>query len=280
MRVAVVVDKSGTIVKAYRVLCDVRTGECFTCDSTLRYVAEGGEALVNVTGALESMRKGDIQRVGLKVSCAPNRTFKVGKEVLTQPKVMEAINRAVDKVDADCGRGLGICAAILVDPQGMVTHAVALGGALYEDAQRAVAAIKTMGDDVFLATGNCRESSMRCAKLLGIPEGFVLCDADPLEKRDLVRRLKSYYGAVVMVGNDINDMEAMGEAEVGVLIKRDDSRSAKGLEGRWEVDFVLDSLDGVVGIVQRLKEPLPHNTGHGNQGACGGGRRRSRPLAS
>jgi soluble P-type ATPase len=259
-------------MKAHRILCDVQTGECLPCDSTLRFVAEKGETLVNVRGAIGDVVKGDLRRLGLKVSCPPKgRAMKVKKGVLVQPRVMESLRRAIERVAADCGRGLGTCAAILVDSRGKVTHAVALGGVIYGDAQVVVAALKSRGDDVFLATGNCRQSSMRSAKLLGIPKDFVLYDADPGEKRDLVRKLRSYYGAVVMVGNDINDIDAMGEAEVGVLIRRGDSPPVNGLGSRAEVDFVLDSMDGVVEIVERIKEPLSRSSGRGTLGACGGG---------
>lgn len=272
MRVAVVLDKSGTIVKAHRVLCNIKTGKCFACDSTLKFVVENCETLINVRGSIGDVLKEDLSRLSLKVSCSPhNEIREIKKDLLDQPRVLECLKKAISQVRNTWGNMLGICAALLVDQEGHVTHAIALGGAIYGDARVAVATLKSGGDDVFLATGNCKESSMRCAKLLGIPKDFVLYDADPREKRDLVRKLRSYYGAVVMVGNDINDIDAMGEAEVGVLIRRTDSPSVKGLEERVEIDFVLDSLDGVAEIVRKVKEPLSRSTGPGTRGACVGG---------
>jgi soluble P-type ATPase len=272
LRVAVVLDKSGTIVKAHRVLCGIQTGVCFACDSTLRFVAENCETLVNVRGSIGDILKGDLSRLSMKVSCSPNGgAGEMKKDLLDQPRVLECLKQAISQVRKDWGNELGICAALLVDQVGQVTHAVALGGAIYGDVRVAVATLKSGGDDVFLATGNCKESSMRCARLLGIPKDFVLYDADPGEKRDLVRKLRSYYGAVVMVGNDINDIDAMGEAEVGVMIRRADSPCVNGLERRVEVDFVLDSLDGVAEIVRKVKEPLSRSTDPGTRGACAGG---------
>lgn len=270
MRVAVVLDKSGTVVKAYRVLCDVKTGASFPCDSTLKYVAEKGETLVNVRGAIGSILKGDLRRLGLKVSCYPKgHDGEIPKGLLTQAGVIEALKRAIGMVEAECGRGLGICAALLVEPEGRVTHAVALGGEIYGDVWEAVAALRSAGDDVFLATGNCRQSSLKCARLLGIPKDFVLYDANQGEKMELVRKLRSYYGAVIMVGNDFNDLDAMREADLGVLLKRPDAPSGDNLGKGGEVDFVLDSLSGIVEIVRRVRKPLPHSTGPYTRGACG-----------
>jgi len=272
VRIAVILDKSGTIVKAHRVLCDVLTGECFTCDNTLRFVAEKHETLVNIRGSIENIMKGNLRQVSLKVSCSPDgRRGEVPKELLAQPDIIESINKAISQVLEDCGRGLGVCTGILVDSEGRVTHAVALGGEIYGDVAEAVSALRAGGDDAFLATGNCRSFSVKCARSLGIPKEFVLYDADPGDKMEFVRRLKSYYGFVIMVGNDINDLVAMGEADLGVLLKRPDALSADGLERRPEVDYVLDSLGGICGIVRKVKEPLSRSTGRGTRDACGEG---------
>lgn len=272
MRVAVVLDKSGTAVKAFRVLCDVESGEAFPCDSTLKYVAEKGEKLINVRGAIGNIMKGDRRCLGLKVSCPPKGgNCEIPGGLLSQRGVMESLRRAITKVETDCGGALGICAALLVDAGGRVTHAVALGGEIYGDVWGAVETLRSSGDDVFLATGNCRQSSLRCARLLGIPREFVLYDANPVEKMELVRKLKSYYGAVLMVGNDINDLDAMGEADLGVLLRRPDTPYVKDLAERAEVDFVLDTMGGIVEIVERVKKPLPRSIGPGTRGACGGG---------
>jgi soluble P-type ATPase len=272
VRIAIILDKSGTIIKAHRVLCDILTGECSPCDSTLRYATERQETLVNVRGSIGSIMKGNLGHVSLKVSCSPNgRRGEVPKELLAQPGIIESLNKAISKVVQDCGKGLGVCAGLLVDAEGRVTHAVALGGEIYDDVREAVSALRFGGDDVFLATGNCKSFSVKCARTLGICEGFVLYDADPGDKMEFVRRLKNYYGSVIMVGNDINDIIAMGEADLGVLLRRPDSPSTEGIERRPEVDFVLDSMGGICELVKRVKVPLSRSTGRGTRDACGEG---------
>jgi soluble P-type ATPase len=271
LRVAVILDKSGTIIKAHRILCEVKTGSCFPCNSTLRFVSEKRETLVNVMGRMGDIQMGNIRLINLKVSCSPNgQRGKIPIETLAQPGVIECLKKATNQVVEDCRKGLGVCAGLLIDSEGKVTHAVALGGEIYGDVPKAVSTIISGGDDVFLATGNCRSFSIRCARSLGIPKEFVLYDADPGEKMELVRRLKSYYGLVIMVGNDINDIVAMAEADLGVLIKRPDTPSTGGLERRVEVDYVLDSMAGVCEIVRKVKEPLSRNIGRDTRNACGG----------
>jgi soluble P-type ATPase len=270
VRIAIILDKSGTIIKAHRVLCDVLTGACFPCDSTLRFAAEKHETLVNIRGKIGNIMKGNLRQVSLKVSCSPDGwKGEVPKRLLAQQGIIESLNKAISKVMEGCGKGLGICAGLLVDAEGRVTHAVALGGEIYGDVPEAVSALKSGGDDVFLATGNCRSFSVRCARSLGIPQDFVVYDADPGDKMELVKRLKNYYGLVIMVGNDINDLIAMGEADIGVLLRRLDTHSTDDLEHRPEVDYVLDSLEDICGIVKKVKETLFRSTGHGTRDACG-----------
>jgi len=272
VRIAVILDKSGTIIRAHRILCNVSNGSCALCDSTLRFAAESGETLVNVRGSIGNILKGNLRRVSLKVSCSPKGwRGNISKKLLDQPGVIESLNKAVGRVVEDCGRGLGVCAGLLVDPEQRVTHAVALGGEIYGDVLEAVTALRAGGDDVFLATGNCRDFSIRCARSLGIPEDFVLYDADPGDKRELVVRLKSYYGSVIMVGNDLNDLVAMGEADLGILVRRSDAPPGKDLEGRAEVDFIMDSLGGICEVVKRIKAPLSRSTGPDTRDACGEG---------
>lgn len=271
MRVAVILDKSGTIIEAHRILCEVKTGECFRCNSTLRFATERHQTLVNVRGRIGDILRGNLRHMSLKVSCSPDgRRGVIPKGLLLQEGVIGALNKAIARVIKDCGSGLGVCAGLLVDTGGKATYAVALGGKIYGDVPQAVSALISSGEDVFLATGNCRSFSVRCALALGIPKDFVLFDADPVDKKDLVSRLKSYYGLVVMVGNDINDLVAMGEADIGVLLRRPDSGCAEGLERRPEVDYVIDSMSCICEIVGRVKEPLPRSTGRDTRDACGG----------
>jgi soluble P-type ATPase len=256
LRKAVVLDKSGTIVDACRVLLDLKSGEYLFCENTLKYVTDRGEALVNVRGPLKRIMDGRTEGLSLKVSCSPwHGAVKIDQDLLLKEGVMEGLRDVTDKVKASCESKLGVCAALLVRREGEVTHAVGLGGRLYPEVKGVVRSLAASGTDVFLATGNCREASIKCARLLGIPKEFVLFDADPQEKMELVRKLRGFYGAVIMVGNDVNDLTAMTAADLGIMVRRGDKGGEGDFSRRPEVDYVVPSLKEVETVVSEIKRP-------------------------
>jgi len=103
---------------------------------------------------------------------------------------------------------------------------VALGGELLgafqmEDALRpsapaAVAALKDMGLEVYLVSGDRNAAAYRAAELCGI--GTVFAEIRPEEKAGIVRRFQTEGKKVAMVGEGFNDAPALSHADVGVAL--------------------------------------------------------------
>ena len=103
---------------------------------------------------------------------------------------------------------------------------VALGGDLLgafqmEDALRpsapaAVAALKDMGLEVYLVSGDRNAAAYRAAELCGI--GTVFAEIRPEEKAGIVRRFQTEGKKVAMVGEGFNDAPALSHADVGVAL--------------------------------------------------------------
>lgn len=156
MRIAVVFDKSGTILRPCRVVLDIEKNELFFHVNTLKFVMEAGGYLVNVKGTSAAIRRGDTN-LSMKISCASSSVVpKISKEVLRNGNILDALRRVMFEVERHCGSEVGTCAALIVNKMGHVTHGVGLGGRLYEDVKETVDMIKKLDDDVFIATGNCR----------------------------------------------------------------------------------------------------------------------------
>ncbi|MCX8181988.1 MAG: HAD family hydrolase [Candidatus Methanomethyliaceae archaeon] len=250
MRAAIVLDKSGTILRPCRVIFDLKKSELLFHVNTLKFVIEVGGYLVNVKGSPNAIKRGVI-KIG-KVVCASSQVPpRVNTEILRQNRVLEALNKVMVEAERHCGSEIGICVALIVDKDGHPTHAVGLGGKLYDDVKETVEMIKDSDDDVFIATGNCREATLKCAKVLGIDKRFVLTDASPREKSDFVKALRRFYGLVVMVGNDVNDILAMREADLSVLVKRDPSDVMERLMS--DVDYTVSSLREIPKIISEIK---------------------------
>ena len=96
-----------------------------------------------------------------------------------------------------------------------------LGAFQMEDALRpsapaAVAALKDMGLEVYLVSGDRNAAAYRAAELCGI--GTVFAEIRPEEKAGIVRRFQTEGKKVAMVGEGFNDAPALSHADVGVAL--------------------------------------------------------------
>lgn len=252
MKKAVVLDKSGTIIDPCRVVYNLENEKWLYHINTLKYVVEKRGVLVNLRGRIQDILAGKLAKVRLKVSCCVLKSYPpLDKTRLLDPMVLQGIHETYQKALIHCSSELGACVAIVLNSEGEITDVVGLGGKLYPDVKDAVRSMQDKGIDVFLATGNCREMTLKCADLLKISRHAAIFDASPQEKKELVTRLRGFYGSVVMVGNDINDLIAMREADVSVLVRRKEEYQNKGL--CYEVDYFVDSLTEVARIVCEIK---------------------------
>jgi len=85
-----------------------------------------------------------------------------------------------------------------------------------ESSKSAVTALKEMGIEVHMLTGDNEKSAARVSKMLGITS--YLAHALPQDKDDFVTGLKSRGKVVAMVGDGINDTQALSRADVSIAM--------------------------------------------------------------
>ena len=83
-----------------------------------------------------------------------------------------------------------------------------------EDAAQTVAAIRAMGLEIMMLTGDHENSAKRVAEVVGIDR--YLSGMLPAEKADMVDRLHEEGKVVVMVGDGINDSVALSKADIAI----------------------------------------------------------------
>src|SRR2546425_6764242 len=92
---------------------------------------------------------------------------------------------------------------------------IGLADTVKESSAPTVKALKKMGLDIVMLTGDNERTAKAIAQTLGIDTIFA--NVRPGEKEDIVRKLQKN-GKVAMVGDGINDAPALAAADVGIAI--------------------------------------------------------------
>jgi len=106
--------------------------------------------------------------------------------------------------------------AVLLAADDRVLGIIAVADVLKPGAADAVEALKGLGMQVVMITGDHERTARAVAHEAGIER--VLANVLPVEKADAVRMLREEFGPVAMVGDGINDAAAMAQADVGIAI--------------------------------------------------------------
>lgn len=99
---------------------------------------------------------------------------------------------------------------------GRLLGALRMEDSLRPSAAAAVKALKAMGLEVYLASGDRNAAAYKVAEAAGI--GTVFAEVRPEEKAGIVRRFQAEGKKVAMVGEGFNDAPALSHADVGVAL--------------------------------------------------------------
>ncbi len=105
---------------------------------------------------------------------------------------------------------------IYVLKNGELAGILALADIIRDESREAIKALKAMGVDVAMITGDADDVAQWVANELGITEYFAR--VLPNEKQDKVKLLQSKGKKVAMVGDGINDAPALTQADLGIAI--------------------------------------------------------------
>ena len=106
--------------------------------------------------------------------------------------------------------------AVVVSIDGEAIGVIAMADAVLPDAREAVAAIRAMGIDVSMASGDDQRVAERIAHEVGIER--VYAGILPGGKAKIITDMRARGQRVVMVGDGVNDAPALASADVGMAI--------------------------------------------------------------
>lgn len=141
-----------------------------------------------------------------------------GKTVLVGNKrLMDESGVATDTLDFDAERLAGEGKTpMFVAFGGTLLGIVAVADTIKPDSREAVTAIRDMGIDVIMMTGDNAKTAAAIAKAAGIEQ--VLSEVLPEDKAREIEKLRSLGKITAMVGDGINDAPALATANVGIAI--------------------------------------------------------------
>lgn len=244
----IVLDKTGTITKGKPALTDVVPIGSLSADELLRLVASAerssehplGQAIVH--GAEERglvlIEPSEFQSVTGKGinAMVDGKTVLIGNRRLLADNGIESseLEEQAQRL-AEAGK-----TPMLLAVDGAPAGVVAVADTLKADSPAAIGALKRLGLEVVMITGDNLRTATAIARQAGIDR--VLAEVLPQDKALEVRRLQDEGKLVGMVGDGINDAPALAQADVGIAIG---SGADVAIEAA-DITLVSGELRGVV----------------------------------
>jgi Cu+-exporting ATPase len=267
MSVAVVFDSAGTLLNTYRVAKDIGNDKLLPGIETTTLTFSSPDRVLIVlpvhsqdlmAAPPEALLSDYLIRhdIGFGISCT--RKITTADEI---GDILYADDRARIGDLQECIRNVWtVCrkesvvtlnsGAIINMAQRGIEFAITAGGWPFDGAKEAITALHRMGVPTFIASGDRVTKLERMADHLGIPRDRVYGVATPTVKAQIVSDLRQEYDRVLMVGDGINDLGAMRNADIAILTVQQQGDRPEELYK--EADYVVKNVREVVTIVQDL----------------------------
>src|SRR5881296_1624203 len=248
----VVFDKTGTLTKGRPSVTDVVRVSAISDEEVLRLAASVekgsehplGQAIVRAATArglsLEDPKDFEaIPGQGVRAVIGDRHILLGNRTLMANARIPVHGTESVLQVMEEVGK-----TAMILAVDGTMEGVIAVADTLKEHSVEAVRALKAMGIEVVMLTGDNRRTAEAIARQIGVDE--VIAEVLPAQKAEEIKDLQKRGKVVAMVGDGTNDAPALAQADVGIALG---SGTDVAMEAGGIV-LIKDDLRDVVASIQ------------------------------
>jgi P-type E1-E2 ATPase len=267
MKIAVVFDSAGTLLRMHRVAKNIKTGEFLDNVVSTELVGKKPYCALMVmqvdstrlVSCPPDMKISDFIRkngIDIEVACSRSRIEKTDALKLIENNteaLMKDLQEVMAAVKKKCRDIFYMGVGLIIDlDTDSIPYVICTGGRVYPKSPNVIKTLNEMNVGVYIASGDSMRNLSILAKNVCVPLQCVFEISTPERKEGIVKNLKNEYDKVIMVGDGINDVLALRAADIGVLSIQQTGKCPPLL--CEEADVVIKDIGKIIGIVEAAQK--------------------------